>query len=199
MTSEIKPKKRGGPRTGAGRKSKAEKAAQLVAKGVLTPPDESSDTAPKVGRPLEYKPEFAEQARKLCTLGATDREIADFFEVSTPTIWRWAHRFDEFCNALKAGKDACDDRVERSLYNRAIGYSFDAVKIFMPKGSQSPVYAPYVEHVPPETGAASLWLTNRRRETWRNKQQHEHSGLDGSPLTPVINVTIGRTEPSPAS
>jgi hypothetical protein len=38
--------------------------------------------------------------------------------------------------------------VERSLYRRAVGYHYDAVKIFMPSGADKPVYAPYVEHVP---------------------------------------------------
>lgn len=33
-----------------------------------------------IGRPTKYRPEFAEQARKLCLLGATDKELADFFE-----------------------------------------------------------------------------------------------------------------------
>lgn len=32
------------------------------------------------GRPSSYQPEYAEQARKLCLLGATDQEIADFFD-----------------------------------------------------------------------------------------------------------------------
>lgn len=198
MAKEIKQSKRGGPRANAGRKSKAEKAAELARAGVLTEPQDEPEKG-KPGRPLEYKPEYAEQARKLCALGATDREIADFFGVSAPTIWRWAHRFDDFCSALKAGKEAADDRVERCLYNRAIGYSFDAVKIFMPKGAQVPVYAPYVEHVPPETGAAMSWLKNRRGDVWRDKQQLEHTGKDGAPLVPVINVTIGPAEPEPSS
>lgn len=200
MVSDAKSKqsKRGGKRERAGRKSKAEKAAELAAKGVLSEPPAQEQSEQKRGRPLEYKPEFAEQAQKLCMLGATDREIADFFDVSTVTIWRWAHRFDNFCNALRAGKEACDDRVERSLYNRAIGYSFDAVKIFMPKDATGPVYAPYVEHVSPDVSAASLWLRNRRGDTWRDKQSHEHTGKDGAPLIPVINVSIGATEPSPA-
>ena len=191
-------KKRGGARPNSGRKSKAEKAAELAAKGVLSEPLAQEQAEQRRGRPLEYKPEFAGQAKKLCTLGATDREIADFFGVSTVTIWRWAHRFDDFCNALRAGKEACDDRVERSLYNRAIGYSFDAVKIFMPKDAVAPVYAPYVEHVAPDVSAASLWLRNRRSEVWRDKQSHEHTGKDGAPLIPAINVTIGSSEPSPA-
>lgn len=31
------------------------------------------------GRPSLFRPEYVEQARKLCLLGATDRELADFF------------------------------------------------------------------------------------------------------------------------
>jgi hypothetical protein len=31
------------------------------------------------GRPTKYKEEYNEQAYKLCLLGATDKELADFF------------------------------------------------------------------------------------------------------------------------
>jgi hypothetical protein len=34
--------------------------------------------------------------------------------------------------ALKLGKKEADERMERSLYQRGLGYSYDAVKIFMP-------------------------------------------------------------------
>lgn len=33
------------------------------------------------GRPTSFKPEYVEQARKLAFLGATDREVAEFFEM----------------------------------------------------------------------------------------------------------------------
>ena len=82
-----------------------------------------------MARPSSYDPEFAKQAEKLCTLGATDAELADFFEISVSTIYRWANAYKEFCDALKAGKEACDERVVRSLYNRAVGYTFDSEKI----------------------------------------------------------------------
>jgi hypothetical protein len=66
--------------------------------------------------------------------------------------------------------------VERSLYHRAVGYSYDAVKIFMPGGKGKPVIVPYREHMPPDTVACIFWLKNRRREEWRDKQEVEHSG-----------------------
>lgn len=132
------------------------------------------------GRPTLYKEEFAKQAEKLCRLGATDADLADFFEVNTSTIWRWSSRHEEFCNALKNGKDAADDRVERSLYQRAIGYEHDAVKIFQDKGE--PLIVPYREKMAPDTTACIFWLKNRRKGEWRDKI--EHSGDPDNPLFP---------------
>lgn len=132
------------------------------------------------GRPSSYRAAFAKQAKKLCKLGATDVDLADFFDVSVTTIWNWKAQHAGFLNALKAAKDAADDRVERSLYQRALGYTFDAVKIFMPAGAREPVYAPHREHVPPDTTAAIFWLKNRRKVEWRDR--HELTGADGGPL-----------------
>ncbi len=128
------------------------------------------------GRPTLYKPEYAAQAGKLAQLGATDQELADFFYVHLATIHRWKHEHAEFCDALKVGKEVADSRVERSLYQRAIGYEQDEVKIFMPGGATEPVYAPYRAKVAPDVTACIFWLKNRKSAEWRDKQEHEHSG-----------------------
>lgn len=126
------------------------------------------------GRPSKFKPEFVEQARKLAELGATDREIAEFFEVDERTLNRWKADKPEFCQSLRVGKDVADDRVEQALYRRALGYSHDAVKIAV--NAQGEVtQVPYVERMPPDTTAAIFWLKNRRKETWRDKHEFEHS------------------------
>jgi hypothetical protein len=127
------------------------------------------------GRPSKYKPEFGKQAAKLSELGATDQEIADFFEIEVRTLYRWKHDHEEFCQSLKAGKDIADDRVERSLYQRAIGYEQEEVKIFMPSGAENPVYAPFRAKVAPDVTAAIFWLKNRRSQDWRDKTMTEHS------------------------
>lgn len=137
-----------------------------------------------MARPTEYREEYADGARKLARLGATDAEIADFFEVDVRTIYRWKNAHGEFCQALKAGKDEADTRVERALYHRAVGYEQEAVKIFMPAGADKPVYAPYVERVQPDTTAAIFWLKNRRPEEWRDKR--ELVGDGGGPLQVII-------------
>lgn len=127
------------------------------------------------GRPTDYKADYARQAAKLADLGATDQELADFFEVHVATIYRWKHDHDEFCEALKVGKEVADSRVERSLYQRAIGYEQEEVKIFMPSGADEPVYAPFRAKIAPDTTAAIFWLKNRRSQDWRDKTEQVHS------------------------
>jgi hypothetical protein len=44
----------------------------------------------------------------------------------------------------------------------------------MPANRKKPVYAPYVEHVPPDVTACIFWLKNRDPQHWRDTQQLEH-------------------------
>lgn len=148
--------------------------------------DEDENEVRLVGRPTEYKPEYAEQAAKLCLLGATDYELADFFGVSTVTIFRWRNTHEEFCNAVIVGKGKADERVARSLYQRAVGYTFESEKLVTVslgnnQGSTVERHA-IVEHVPPEPGAAFNWLKNRRGAEWREKVVQEQTGPNGEAI-----------------
>jgi len=130
------------------------------------------------GRPTSYKDEYALIAKKMCELGATDQELADAFDVDVRTVYRWKHENEEFCQALVVGKDIADDRVERSLYQRAVGYEQEEVKIFMPSGAETPVYAPFRAKIAADVGAGKIWLVNRRGDKWREKVEVEHSASD---------------------
>lgn len=166
---------RGGKRPGAGRPRK----------------DAPPPGTPKPrGRPASYRPEFAAQAAKLCALGATDYEMAEFFDVDTATIYRWKYAHQDFCDAVKAGKEQADERVARALFNRAVGYSFESEKVFQSNGKI--IRAQIVEHVPPDPGAAMNWLKNRRPGEWRDKQQLEHTGKDGGPITTVATFDLSK-------
>lgn len=139
-----------------------------------------------VGRPTEYRDEYVEQAAKLCALGATDDEMADFFGVSTRTLYRWKLDHDDFCQAIKAAKAIADDRVERSLYQKATGYNYteqQAIKIKLEQHREEVEVVDVSRHAPADTTAAIFWLKNRRAADWRDKQEIEHKGL---------NVTIAK-------
>lgn len=136
----------------------------------------------RTGRPSKYLPIFAEQAKLLCERGATDAELADFFRVSINTVRAWQVVHCEFLQAVRIGKESGDDRVERSLYQRAVGYTFDTVTIFAPTVTRAAAVIEHREHCPPDVGAQKLWLTNRRREQWKERHDHELGGKDGKPI-----------------
>jgi hypothetical protein len=131
-----------------------------------------------MGRPSGFKPEYIEQAEKLCKLGATDIEVADFFGVDVRTLYRWKGQFPEFCQSLKAGKEVADERVERSLFARANGYEHDEVDIRVV--ANAVVQTPIRKFYPPDTTACIFWLKNRRPDLWRDKI--EHSGDSEKPI-----------------
>jgi hypothetical protein len=143
------------------------------------------------GRKSSFKPEFSEAARKLCELGATDVQLADFFHVSINTIGNWKSEHAEFLGALKQGKAEADERVTRSLYHRAVGYTFDSEKVQVLRDG-TVVRVPIREHVAPDTTACIFWLKNREPEKWRDRV--EHTGKDGEPLMASLSITFVKPE-----
>jgi len=133
------------------------------------------------GRPTAYKKEYNEQAYKLCLLGATDKEMADFFGVSEVTFNAWKKNHPDFLKSLKKGKEIADANVASRLYERAMGYSHPEDKIFNDNGK--PMIVPTTKHYPPDPTAAIFWLKNRKPAEWRDKREHEHTGKDGGPIT----------------
>lgn len=126
-----------------------------------------------VGRPSKYKEEYVEQVYKLCLLGATDGELADFFVVNVDTIHEWKKIYKEFSDAIKRGKSLADANVASKLYHRATGYEHEDVDIKMYEGGI--IKTPLIKHYPPDTTAAIFWLKNRKPKEWRDKQEIDHT------------------------
>lgn len=137
-----------------------------------------------MGRPTKYKPEYVEQAVKLCLLGATEQDLANFFSVNVDTLYEWRSKHPEFSEAIKQAKTDLDAQVEQSLFRRATGYSHPAVKIFNDDGVALKVE--YTEHYPPDATSMIFWLKNRQPQKWRDRQ--EITGKDGAPITPIIEL-----------
>lgn len=128
----------------------------------------------KGGRPSKKSGLDLRQVEKLAKMGWDDQQMADFFEVDVRTWYRWKVTDDKFCQALKSWKDEADQRVVRSLFERACGYSHPEDKIMQYEGQ--PVVVPTVKHYAPDTTACIFWLKNRDPEKWRDKVEHDHSG-----------------------
>lgn len=124
-----------------------------------------------MSRPTKYKPSYNQQAYKLCLLMATDKALADFFEVDESTINNWKIEYPKFLESLKKGKIKADAEVAKKLFHRACGYSHREDKIFCTNGVVTTVKT--IKHYPPDTAAAFIWLKNRAG--WRDKQETEHT------------------------
>ncbi len=118
----------------------------------------------KLGRPTAYKPEYAKQALSLCLLGATDAEMADFFDVSEQTINAWKGKQPSFLESLRRGKIEADSKVAESLYARATGYECDEEKMTQEGGKL--VKTTTTKRFPPDFQSMALWLKNRRPNEW---------------------------------
>lgn len=152
---------------------------------------ETCEITPKNGRPSEFKREFIKQAEKLVSLGATDQDLADFFNVSKQTIYNWQENFPKFLDSIKSAKAEVDAKVEKSLFQRAVGYSHEdvdirAVSTGNNQGSEI-IQTPITKHFPPSEVACIFWLKNRKPAQWRDVQRIEHTGKDGEQLFPSLN------------
>jgi hypothetical protein len=132
-----------------------------------------------VGRPSLFKPEYCEQARKLCLLGSTDDELAAFFEVNPDTIHEWKKVHPNFSESIKDGKEYADAQVAERLFKRAMGYEHSAVKIVADAKTGAEHIVEYTERYPPDSTAAIFWLKNRQKGKWRDKTDTEITGKDG--------------------
>lgn len=128
------------------------------------------------GRPTKFKEEYCIQVEKLCKLGATDKEIADFFEVDLSTISNWKLYYPNFFESIKAGKQLADANVVDSLYKRAMGYSHEDVDIKMYEGNI--IETKLIKHYPPDSTAMIFWLKNRQPGKWRDKQEIAVEGVN---------------------
>lgn len=141
------------------------------------------------GRPTKYKAEYADQAYKLCLLGLSDAQLSQSFMVSEVTLNAWKKKHPNFLKSLRAGKEIADAEVAGSLYERACGYEHPEDKVFLrnktvTKGrgddtevitSSEVVTVPTTKHYPPDTAAAIIWLKNRQRGHWRDRQDVEYN------------------------
>lgn len=134
-----------------------------------------------MARPTVYdKDVHPHWAWALALEGKTDAQIASAMEVSERTFSYWKKKFPEFLQSLKEGKEPSDSKVEKSLFQRACGYSVKEKKVVFgcdEQGNQKPVRIETVEkEVAPDVTAAIFWLKNRKPDQWREKKDVNITG-----------------------
>jgi hypothetical protein len=100
------------------------------------------------GAPSKYGSINLRQLEILSRDGKTDKELADFFEISEATLNNYKRQHPEFLESLKRGKDIADAKVERSLFERATGYEQQEEVILQYQGK--PIRVKTTKHYPPD-------------------------------------------------
>ena len=138
----------------------------------------------KGGRPTVFTKEVKVKSEKLSRRGFTDKEISEIIDVSERTINRWKLKHPEFCQSLNLWKEKADENIERSLYERAYGYSHPETKAQFVQGPDGGRWETLdmVKHYPPDPTSMIFWLKNRKPKDWRDKQDYELTGKDGGPI-----------------
>ena len=133
------------------------------------------------GQPTKLTPKMKKQVEFLAKKGFGDKEIATAVGVTERTVNNWKKQQPKFFQSLKDWKATADKAVERSLYERATGYSHKEDKIFNANGE--PLIVPTTKHYPPDPTAMIFWLKNRQPKKWRDKQEID-----------INQVTVKRTK-----
>ena len=123
------------------------------------------------GQPTKYLPSFARTCQFMAQRGATVAEMADACSVDTRTFYNWMNAHPELREAVDAGNDVFNPRVERALAERAIGYSVDEEHLLVVDGV---IHRETIrKHYPPDVTAGIYFSKNRMPDRWRDVQRHE--------------------------
>lgn len=163
------------------------------------------------GQPTKYKKEYNKKAFKLSLLGATDKEVANFFEVDERTINNWKEAEPGFFQSLKEGKENADANVAKRLYKRALGYTYEEVKVkreptppalleLLGEEMHTIEVTTTTKHMAPDVAAINIWLKNRRGrvnpeegQKWADRHEVDHT-TGGEKLKTTIIVVDQLTQ-----
>lgn len=142
------------------------------------------------GRPTKFTEEMLARVTRLCLLGLTDKQLAAALDISEATLNTWKREHPQFLESIRAGKVDADALVAASFFQRAKGYEVEVSKV-VGRGEKARVVT-VKEHVPGDAMAAYRWLTNRQREAWRDRREHEHGISDD--LAQALGFADGKSK-----
>ena len=132
----------------------------------------------------EYDPAFAARVKRWAEMGATVSEICDWLDCNVKTFYRWCANHDDLREAYRIGKAPNDDRVTRSLFERATGYTYTeevAIKVKIDQHVEKVEKVTLEKHMPADPASMAFYLVNRRPDLWQHKKTIEHQQGEALP------------------
>jgi hypothetical protein len=158
----------------------------------------------KAGRKTLFSKALLPKLEILYRRGFGDKEVAVIIGVCEDTIHNWKKKHPKFFESLIDWKLEYDQKIVRSLAEKAHGYQhpetkfhYDSDRVYydkhnnMCKGGWATIDT--VKQYPPDTPAASLWLRNRLPKEWRDKIEQDLTvkpGKDSEGNTVTFNFKV---------
>jgi len=137
---------------------------------------------------VKYHDGIPEYVYRMRLLGLTVAQIVAVLDICERTYTNWLKDKPALKEAHDRGGKLADGQVAQALFWRATGYSYKSEKLFYDAKTATVIRAEYVEHLPPDTQAINMWLTNRAKDNWRNRIEHaDDEDRRAQPPVLVIN------------
>lgn len=138
----------------------------------------------------KYDESYPELGRKLCLLGCTDAELAQFFDVCEATINNWKAEYPKFLESIREGKLIADMNVVEALYKGTQDRTVIEQQAFKVRVGQYEETVEVVEVekvIPADFRNQQFWLKNRQSKRWADKQEIDHTS-GGEKIAPTAIV-----------
>ena len=123
------------------------------------------------GRPSKFDDKARKSVELLAKKGITDAEMSTGLGITEQTLNNWKQEDPAFFESIKDWRLEADRAVERSLYERACGYTCPETKAQWVNDEHGGrwEYAETRKHYPPDPTSMIFWLKNRQPKKWRDK------------------------------
>ena len=102
--------------------------------------------------------------------GVTIAAIAEQIGISQQTFQLWRKKSRRIKKACEVSVEACNMKVEKSLFERAVGYDYEEETWELLEGELR-LTKVIKKHCPPDIKAIMHWLYNRKSDSWRAVQE----------------------------
>lgn len=157
----------------------------------------------KVGRPTKYTKELGEQICKLISEGRTTLAVSRIVGIDRHTIVEWSRLNHEFSAMYAEARQNLYEYWADEIVEDALNESRDYVPRKVSKSGYSKKLGDYnevTEQVVSDNTAvqrdrlkvdSKKWLLSKLLpKQYGDKQEIEHTGKDGTPFVPVLNIKI---------
>lgn len=125
------------------------------------------------------------ELRRLAAMGLVDKEIAEIIGICERTLNYWKKKDEKFLAVLNEGKEIANNRVGKSLFQRAMGYDHPEITLEKRGAKKAKVVKIVMKHYPGDVRAQLIWLCNRDEKHWKNPGNIEVVA-DTEHMKPVI-------------